>query len=494
MMLMESALAVRFRTKSTTTITTATTFRHHRPWLSSDDTAAAAPSAVHFATRRNSRRTRIRCTGSGEAPPDPDPPSSYHPFEGIGDPSSSTSMDSGEEPRPAPAELARTLIEVNSKATLMFSGLIDDQLPDSIFWPDLPYLTDEHGNIYFEVKDDEDILQSLTGDNNFVQVIIGLDTMEMLNEMELGPSDIDYGFEDIMEDSSDDDDEDDIDENEDYENDWVEVLDDEDDGMDSDGTLGDWAKLGTMRSSHPMYFAKKLSEAASDDPMLNCMDQPPPGLCIQGPLQPAFIEESSVIRKHMSVRHPRNDDTSDPKKVSDNPEDRGINGHDPNSDITSSSQNGSVWGDDTDKDESSSRTGSSFYKLEMIKIQLISPHGNQILVDVDDFQKAQPDAIAHSATKIMSRLVDGGEKFIHALKSLCWRLKGIQVEEVILLGIDSLGFDLRVCSGKQVQNLRFAFAAKANSEYSAERQLHDLLFPRTHQKPQKKKETHKKEL
>lgn len=30
--------------------------------------------------------------------------------------------------------------------------------------------------------------------------------------------------------------------------------------MDSDETLGDWAKLDTMRYSHPMYFAKKLAE------------------------------------------------------------------------------------------------------------------------------------------------------------------------------------------------------------------------------------------
>ena len=42
--------------------------------------------------------------------------------------------------------------------------------------------------------------------------------------------------------------------------------------------------------------------------------------------------------------------------------------------------------------------------------------------------KAQPDAIAHSAAKIISRLKAGGEKTIQALKSLCWRCKGIQVE------------------------------------------------------------------
>ncbi|KAF9617762.1 hypothetical protein IFM89_038524 [Coptis chinensis] len=334
MMILESALAVRFRNKTTTTSTT--TSLYPRPWFNHDE---VAPPSVHFTPGLNSsilcllptrRRKRINWAlragdGPAEHSSDSDPPSSYHPFEDIGEPSS-TSLDSGDA-RPTPAEITRTLIEVNSKATLMFSGLIDDQLPDTVFWPDLPYLTDEHGNVYFEVKDDEDILQTLTTENNYV--------------------------------------------------DWVDVLDDEEDDMDSDETLGDWAKLGTMRSSHPMYFAKKMSEAASDNPMMDCMYQPPSGLCIQGLLQPAFIEESSVIRKHMSDRQSHNDETNKVEKlVEDSLDVPGINGHDHNSDLKSSSQNGSIWAEEEEKDKNL-RTGSSFYKLEMVKIQLISPHGNQ---------------------------------------------------------------------------------------------------------------------
>lgn len=52
----------------------------------------------------------------------------------------------------------------------------------------------------------------------------------------------------------------------------------------------------------------------------------------------------------------------------------------------------------------------------------------QTVVEVDDLIKAQPDAIAHSAAKIISRLKAGGEKTTQALKLLCWRCKGIQVE------------------------------------------------------------------
>lgn len=63
--------------------------------------------------------------------------------------------------------------------------------------------------------------------------------------------------------------------------------------------------------------------------------------------------------------------------------------------------------------------------LVSICLRPISP---QTVVETEDFMKAQPDAIAHSAAKIISRLKAGGEKTTQALKSLCWRVKGIQVE------------------------------------------------------------------
>ncbi|KAH7538107.1 hypothetical protein FEM48_Zijuj03G0164100 [Ziziphus jujuba var. spinosa] len=380
------------------------------------------------------------------------------------------------------ANIANSLhVQVNSKATLMFSGLIDDEVHENVFLPDLPYVTDEHGNIYFQVKNGEDTMRSLTSDNNFV--------------------------------------------------DWVAVLEDEEDEDDSDMALGDWAKLETMRASHPMYFAKKLAEVASDD-SVDWMEQPPASLAIQGLIRPAFIEEHSVIRKHLSDHKNSNlDGNQVGENVEDNIEelDR-INGHKTEA---GSSEDSSNWAEDLEQSEIPTN-GATFYKLEMIRLQLFSSNGNQVSltvssirscsvsqlvvtdevslmpfpwqtldiwvdwdvasnVEIEDFMKAQPDAIAHSATKIISRLKAGGEKTTQALKSLCWRLKGIQVEEAVLIGVDSLGFDLRICSGTQVETVRFSFDTRATSEYSAERQLNDLLFPRIHPKPPKFKQTHQNE-
>eukprot|EP00262_Sarcandra_glabra_P002510 TRINITY_DN1286_c4_g1_i1.p1 TRINITY_DN1286_c4_g1~~TRINITY_DN1286_c4_g1_i1.p1 ORF type:complete len:498 (+),score=94.18 TRINITY_DN1286_c4_g1_i1:135-1496(+) len=405
--------------------------------------------AYSFATRSNLLKNRVLAvpekSGSDSDPMDSDEEPCYQPFEEVTD----SVQQGNEDAKLTDAEMTKTMIEVNSKATLMFSGVIHDEVHENIFWPDLPYVTDEHGDIYFEVSDDEDILQTLTTDNKFVQVIIGLDNVEMLTEVELsGPSDIDYGIEEVTDVDSDIDDEDD--------SDWVAILDEEEDDMDSFETLGDWANLETMRSSHPLYFAKKLAEAVSNL-HLDLMDQPSSGLSIQGRLRPSLIDELSIIRKHISGNQTSNDERDQ----------------------------------ELEKDESLP-AGTSFYKLEMVDIQLVSAYGHQSMVKVKDFRQARPDVIAHSAANIISRLKAGGEKTVKALKSLCWREKGIQVEEAIVIGVDSLGLDLRVCSGTQVQTLRFAFHARATSEYSAERRLHDLLFPRI-QKLQQRQQAHQKE-
>ncbi|KAG6387728.1 hypothetical protein SASPL_152920 [Salvia splendens] len=457
-------------------------------------------STAFFIRSRNSWRSKaksvagVRATAKDQSGSDFGPvkpnakPQRYHPSEEIGE---SAFLESGGDALLTPAETTRTIIEVNSKATLMFSGVISEEVHENIFWPDLPYVTDEYGNIYFQVKNDEDILQTLTSEETVVQVIIGLDTAEMLSEMEaLGHSEIDFGIDELDDEDSEFDDEDDEDgdaddDEENYEKDWVSILDEDDQGEESDGSLGDWAKLETMRSSHPVYFAKKLADVVSDDPV-DFMEQPAAGLAIQGLLRPAFIEEHSVIQKQIS-----GPESCDVDADHNDQQFQGyvqINGQTHDEDVAQENPNRA---ENLEKDENVGN-GFAFYKLEMIKIQLVSALGHQSYVEIEDFGRAQPDAIAHSAAKIISRLKAGGEKTTQALNSLCWRCKGIQVEECALIGVDSLGFDVRVCSGIQVQTLRFAFKKKASSEYSAERQLNDLLFPRT-QKFQQKKEAQQTE-
>ncbi|RWW42843.1 hypothetical protein BHE74_00051562, partial [Ensete ventricosum] len=102
---------------------------------------------------------------------------------------------------------------VNSKATIMFSGFIDDEVHENIIWSEVPYLTDEQGDIYFEVNKEKEVLQSSVTDDKLVQ-----DVMAILDEV----------YQLLLSDN-----------------------------------ISDWTNLETMQSCHPIYFAKKMEEVCS---------------------------------------------------------------------------------------------------------------------------------------------------------------------------------------------------------------------------------------
>ncbi|CAD5325274.1 unnamed protein product [Arabidopsis thaliana] len=381
-----------------------------------------------YITRKHLRKNRTQATAeyvdSASDPEKQTGKSRYHPSEEI---RASLPQNDGDS-RLSPAETTRTIIEVNNKGTLMLTGSIGDGVHENILWPDIPYITDQNGNLYFQVKEDEDVMQSVTSENNYVQVIVGFDTMEMIKEMELmGLSDSDFETED---DESGDDDSEDTGEDEDEEE-WV----------------------------------------ASNDPV-DWMDQPSAGLAIQGLLSHILVEDYSDIQKKLADSNSTTNGNKDAENLVDKLED-----------------NSKAGGDESEIDSSQdekARNVVAFYKLEMIRIQLITAQGDQTEVEVEDVRKAQPDAIAHASAEIISRLEESGDKITEALKSLCWRHNSIQAEEVKLIGIDSLGFDLRLCAGAKIESLRFAFSTRATSEENAEGQIRKLLFPKTNQSTQPK--------
>lgn len=104
------------------------------------------------------------------------------------------------------------------------------------------------------------------------------------------------------------------------------------------------------------------------------MEQPPATLVIQGVLRPAFTEEHTVIQKHLSNRHSSNDDINEAQKHEDNLENHGrINHHGHES---SSSKDGLNLADGLDKNIPISET--SYYRLEIIKIQLFTGHAHPV--------------------------------------------------------------------------------------------------------------------
>ncbi|KAL5203845.1 hypothetical protein ABZP36_008716 [Zizania latifolia] len=382
---------------------------------------------------------RRHCRAGGGATPDhmdelPPGRGRYHPFEEIAD---TLQLDDGEPARLTDAESARTIVEVNSKATVMITTLIDDGVQERIILPEFPYLTDENGDIYFEVDNDDTLLESIMGDDKIAHVIIGLDNTQVFADLDIAAASA-TEFAQGEDDEDDDSDDEDSDFDDDFDGEGVFAVDDEDDDKE-DEDLPRWTDLETMNSCHPLYFARMIAEATAKT-NIDWLDRPPASLVVEGQLRPAFAEESTMVSRHLS-----NDDA--PQK--DNKE-----------------------------------KGATFFKVEVLSIELITAYGTEPKIKIEEYRKARPDIIAHSAPNIISRLRAGGDKITQALKSLCWRCKVIQVEEAAVIGVDCLGFDLRVCSGTQVQTLRFAFPAKATSEFGAEKQIHELLFPRIQQEGQ----------
>ncbi|KAL6654784.1 hypothetical protein ACP70R_008249 [Stipagrostis hirtigluma subsp. patula] len=376
----------------------------------------------------------------------------YHPFEEIAE---TLQLDDGEPARLTDAESARTIVEVNNKATVMISTLVGDGVHERIILPEFPYLTDENGDIYFEVDNDDALMEGIMGEDKIAHVIIGLDNTQVFADLDLAAaSGTDYAQEDDDEEDSDDSDDD---EESDFDGEFdnmegVFAVDDEDDDdgdNDEDDDLPSWSNLETVNSCHPLYFARMIAENAVKS-NTDWLDRPPASLVVEGQLRPAFPEESTMVAnaKHLSSDEPQKD-----KKES----------------------------------------GATFFKVEVLSIELVTAYGTEPKVKIGEYRKARPDIIAHSAPNIISRLRAGGDKITQALKSLCWRCKAIQVEEAAVIGVDCLGFDLRVCSGTQVQTLRFAFPTKATSEFGAEKQIHELLFPRNMHQEGQSPQTRKKE-
>ncbi|CAN6372302.1 unnamed protein product [Urochloa humidicola] len=201
----------------------------------------------------NGRAGRVRhCRAVASAPDHMDElpgRGRYHPFEEITD---AAALDDGEPAHLTDAESARTIVEVNNKATVMISTLVGDGVHERIILPEFPYLTDENGDIYFEVDNEDALLESIMGEDKIAHVIIGLDNTQVFADLDLAAaSATEFAQEDEDDDDDEEDDGSDDDEESDFDDDFNDVegvfaVDevDEDDGEDDeDDDLPSWSNL-----------------------------------------------------------------------------------------------------------------------------------------------------------------------------------------------------------------------------------------------------------
>ncbi|KAL5219982.1 hypothetical protein ABZP36_024695 [Zizania latifolia] len=343
-------------------------------------------------------------------------------------------------------ETARTVVEANSKGLLVFPARVHNEPHGYVAWSEFQYIVDDYGDIFFQVPDNGNILEDDAA-NNPVTVLIGMDG-PIIGESSV----VTRNFSDYM----------------DVEN-FVDMPDENYSKIDTEITdiLIEWGMPATMRAIHPIYFAKCLTKAVHDNHG-GKMDSPTNGVSIVGYLRSAFIEEESYLR---SLFHGECNgdgylsDWRDEYKREPAP---------------ASGTNGLIDDDKSrfDFNNVGSSTDSTIYKLEIMTVELFSIYGKQLMIDPQDFQDAEPDILANSASEIIDRVEQNDDQCTTALRSLCHRKKGLTVEEASLIGVDSLGIDVRAFSGLEARTVRFSFNAQALSERSAEKKIRRMLFPR----------------
>ncbi|KAG9446106.1 hypothetical protein H6P81_012234 [Aristolochia fimbriata] len=348
-------------------------------------------------------------------------PQGYHPLEEVEE------CQRSREKLLTDAELARTTLEAHSSALLVFPGMVHSEPHRNHSWSEFHYVIDDYGD---------------REASSPVNVLIGMD-FPIYGENDRVTFNNIYSFDANGGDGIA------------FENSNEEVGDTE-----VAGILMNWGMPDTLRKIHPVYFAKRLTKAVHTK-HLRKMDYPSNGLSIVGYLRPAFIDEES----HLWRLLPGEDD----------------NGY--MSDWKDESSKAAEVADTTYDLMGYGRSiRSTLYKLEIFRIELSSVYGDRCLVNLQDFQEAEPDVLAHSASTIIEHFSEDSMKSKMALKALCRKKKGLNVEGANLIGVDSLGMDVRAFSGMEVRTLCFSFNSRATTENAAEKKIRRMLFPHYYRK------------
>ncbi|KAL0663039.1 hypothetical protein Bca4012_099876 [Brassica carinata] len=308
----------------------------------------------------------------------------------------------------SPAEVARTTVEANTSAVLVFPGAIHCEPHGQNSWSEFKYVIDDYGDIFFKIPGDGNILED-PGASNPVKAFIGMDVPryentwlhEEYNISEMG------NLDDII-----------------FDEHYFQIMDSE-----ARDIPVDWGMPDISNGVHPIYFAKHMSKAISMD-YEKKMDCPSNGVSILGCLRPAFLDEESYIRR-LFLSEDRDDYSLE------------VQGDDNN--ISTSSRH-----------EENDMSSSGLYRLEIVGIELLSLYGTEFSISLQDFQDAEPDILVHSTSTIVERFNNRGISSGIALKALCEK-KGLHAEEANLISVDSLGMDAttEMAAEKKIHQLLF---------------------------------------
>ncbi|KAL5126464.1 Uncharacterized protein HKD37_14G039077 [Glycine soja] len=344
----------------------------------------------------------------------------YHPLEEL------KGSNDIQPARLSPAEIAKTTVEANKSALLVFPGMVHCEPHDQISWAEFQYHIDDVGDIYFEISDDANLLADCGANNPvvvkilrtpkcfasgnhvmglsvkplctiFLNALIGMDIPIYDNNRRTASE---Y---DIFNNGSDDEFK--------FDDDDIEVSE-----MEEFNIPVNWGQSDTTKSVHPIYFSKCLAKAINNMEYVKRMNHPSNGVSIIGFLRPVYGEEKSYLRWMY---------------------------HTEDGDVYISDWRGYLL--------------YAFYIILSCHVAFLKKKKHvkedRSEISVLDFQDAEPDILAHSSSEILERF---NQFCDDEIKALC-KKKGLYGEGAYLVGVDSLGVDVRVLSGAEVKTHRFPF-------------------------------------
>ena len=114
----------------------------------------------------------------------------------------------------------------------------------------------------------------------------------------------------------------------------------------------------------------------------------------------------------------------------------------------------------------------AFYRLELLDVNFVGGFAAMDWVGAEAYLAARPDPLADAAAGILAHM---NRDHADALLTFARVLGQVEADEASMVGVDRLGFKLRVRSGDRLQSVRIAFPRAVTSADASRAMLIEML-------------------
>jgi len=114
----------------------------------------------------------------------------------------------------------------------------------------------------------------------------------------------------------------------------------------------------------------------------------------------------------------------------------------------------------------------AFYRLELLDVYFVGGFAAMDWVGAEAYLTARPDPLAEAAAGILAHM---NRDHADALLTFARVLGQVEADEASMVGVDRLGFKLRVRSGDRLQSVRIAFPREVTSADASRAVLIEML-------------------